>query len=62
MKNAVALNFGVYCYPVVESKDPKKFIRVHGGEYGIGTKQKVRIMSLEAQFGHFVSSRVHEIN
>ena len=38
VKNAVAINFGVYVYPKDEYKHPNKFIEDHGENYGIKTK------------------------
>ena len=61
VRNAVAINFGVYCYPKSESK-PSKFMEDHGMNYGFESKQMTRILSLEEEKGKIVSSRVHEIN
>ena len=46
VKNAVAINFGVYVYPQDEVANPNKFIEVHGENYGIQPKETTRILSL----------------
>ena len=62
VKNAVAINFGVYCYPKGEFSNPNKFIEAHGVNYGLKAKEEVRVLSLEAEDSKIVSSRIYEIN
>ena len=39
VKNAVAINFGVYCYAKEEAANPNKFIEKHGKNYGLKAKE-----------------------
>ena len=46
VKGAVAINFGVYCYPTSENTTPRRFIEAHGSNYGLSPVEKVRILRL----------------
>lgn len=56
VKGALAINFGVYCYPTGKDQDPTYFIEQHGQRYGIEGK-KAKILTLSTEKGKIRSSR-----
>lgn len=47
MKGAVAIDFGVYVYPISpETTDPVTFIKNHGANYGYSTTHNLRILKI----------------
>lgn len=49
VKGAVAVNFGVYCYPCGGDSRPSNFLKNHGENYGFNTEQKVRVLTIETE-------------
>lgn len=60
VKGAVAIDFGVYVYPISpETTDPVSFIKNHGANYGFTTTQNLRILKIEMDGDKISSSRIH---
>lgn len=62
VRGAVAINFGVYCYPLSERASPQEFVNKKAKNYGFSPTQPIRILDLEVSGEKIVASRFTELN
>jgi len=62
VRGAVAIDFGVYVYPLGPDTDPVTFLKNHGANYGYSSIHNIRVLKIEMDGEKISSSRIHEIN